>query len=109
MGAIVSHQAFGLIPMASWLLALKLFLVPSLIAIVTLAGRWRGPALAGLLAGCPVVVAPVLLLVAIEYGSGFAVSATSGALYAPLANASFCLGYAWTATRLPWWFSLSGG
>jgi hypothetical protein len=95
--------------MMSWLLALKLFLVPSLIVLVTLAGRWRGPALAGLLAGCPVVAAPIFLLVAIQYGQGFAVSATSGALYAPLANASFCLGYAWAATRLPWWISLAAG
>jgi hypothetical protein len=91
------------------MLALKLFLVPSLIGIVTLAGRWRGPALAGWLAGCPIVAGPVLLLVAIENGPGFAVSATSGALYAPLAIASFCLGYAWTAIRLPWWISLAGG
>ncbi|MFL9909619.1 hypothetical protein [Paraburkholderia sp. RL17-337-BIB-A] len=91
------------------MLALKLFLVPVLIAMVTFAGRWRGPALAGMLAGCPVVAAPVLLLVAIQYGPGFAVSATAGAMYAPLANASFCLGYAWAATRFPWWISLTGG
>jgi hypothetical protein len=91
------------------MLALKLFLVPCLIAIVTFAGRWRGPALAGLLAGCPVVAAPVLLLVAIQYGPGFAVSATAGAMYAPPANAFFCLGYAWAATRFPWWISLIGG
>ena len=91
------------------MLALKLFLVPSLIGMVTLVARWRGPALAGWLAGCPIVAGPVLLLVAIENGPVFAAAATSGALYTALVNAFFCLGYAWTAVRWPWQISLAGG
>jgi hypothetical protein len=90
-------------------LALKLFLVPSLIAVITLAGRRWGPAIAGWLSGFPVVAGPAQLLVAIDHGPSFAASAAGGALYAALGNASFCIGYAWTAVRYPWWISLAGG
>jgi hypothetical protein len=91
------------------MLALKLLLVPSLIGVITLAGRRWGPAIAGWLSGFPVVAAPILLLVALEQGPAFAADAAGGALYAVLGNVCFCLGYSWTATRCRWWISLAGG
>ncbi|MES2535745.1 MAG: hypothetical protein V4632_07710 [Pseudomonadota bacterium] len=88
------------------MLALKLFLVPSLIAVITLIGRRWGPLVAGCLSGFPVVAGPILLLVYMEYGAVFAAGAASAALNAVPGNVCFGLGYAWAATRFPWWISL---
>ncbi len=89
--------------------ALKLLLVPSLIGIITLAGRRWGPAIAGWLSGFPVVAGPILLLVALEQGPSFAAVSAGGALTAVLANVLFCLAYSWAASRFPWWASLAAG
>ncbi len=91
------------------MLLLKLLLVPSLIGIVTLLGRRFGAAIAGLIAGFPIVAGPILLLVAIEQGIAFAADTAVGALAATIANVFFCLAYAWTATRHPWWACLMTG
>jgi uncharacterized membrane protein (GlpM family) len=81
-------------------LALKLFLVPSLIVLITLAGRRWGPGVAGWLSAFPVVAGPILLTIAIEQGAGFAARAAQGTLLAVVATLSFCLAYAWASTRL---------
>jgi hypothetical protein len=80
-------------------LALKLFLVPSLIYLVTLAGRRWGPAVAGWLSAFPVVAGPILLTVALEQGTAFAGLAAEGTLLAVLATLVFCLAYAWGSGR----------
>jgi hypothetical protein len=84
------------------LLALKLLLVPSLIAFVSLAGRWWGPRIAGLLAGLPLVAGPVLLFLAIEQGPVFAAGAALSTLAALVGVAGFCVVYAWASLVLPW-------
>ena len=61
-------------------LLLKVLLVPSLIALVTLAGRRWGQRLAGWLGGFPIVAGPVLLVLAIENGNAFAAEAAFAAL-----------------------------
>jgi hypothetical protein len=90
------------------MLVLKLFLVPSLIGVITLVGRRWGPSVAGWLSAFPVVAGPILLLISLEQGPSFAATAAGGALVAVPSNAFFCLGYSWTATRYPWWISLMG-
>jgi hypothetical protein len=105
----VCHAGVGRSPFGLTMLALKLFLVPSLLALVSLVARVRGPAAAGVLAGFPIVAAPVLLLVSLENGALFAAAAAAGAVNAALANAAFCLGYAVAATRYRWWLSLPLG
>lgn len=90
----------------SAVLLLKLLLVPALIALVTLAGRRWGPAVAGWLSAFPVVAGPILWFVAIEQGAAFAASAAVGTLSAVLAILAFGLSYAWAATRYPWPLSL---
>lgn len=87
-------------------LLLKLFLVPALIALVTLAGRRWGPAVAGWLSAFPIVAGPILWFIAIEQGAAFAARAAVGTLSAVLAMLAFGLGYAWAATRYPWPLSL---
>jgi hypothetical protein len=80
-------------------LALKLFLVPSLIYLVTLAGRRWGPGVAGWLSAFPVVAGPILLTVALEQGASFAGLAAEGTLLAVLATLAFCITYAWSSAR----------
>lgn len=81
------------------ILLLKLFLVPFLIFLVTLAGRRWGPAVAGWLSAFPIVSGPILLAITLEQGTGFAASAAEGTLLAVVAILVFGIAYAWAATR----------
>lgn len=94
----------------SVLILLKLTLVPALIAVVTLADRRWGPAVAGWLSAFPVVSAPILLFMALEQGGDFTAKAATGTLTAVLANLAFGIGYARAASRhRPWSISLLFG
>ncbi len=73
---------------------LKLLLVPSLIALVTLAGRRWGPLVAGWLSAFPIVAGPILLVIALEQGAAFAASASANTLLAVLAILFFSIAYA---------------
>lgn len=95
--------------MSPTLLAAKLILAPSLIAVVTLAGRRWGPAAAGWLAGFPITGGPILAFLAIEQGLPFGQRAAVAALTGLLAFLAFCLSYAWCARRLAWWAALPIG
>jgi len=85
-------------------LALKLFLVPSLIYAVTLAGRRWGPAVAGWLSAFPIVAGPILLAISLEQGAGFAATAAEGTLMAVFAMIAFSLVYAWSSG----WMGVAG-
>lgn len=78
---------------------LKLLLVPSLIALVTLAGRRWGPGVAGWLSAFPIVSGPILLAIALEQGGDFAAIAAANTLLAVLAIVVFSIVYARIATR----------
>ncbi len=80
-------------------LALKLFLVPALIGLVTLAGRRWGPSVAGWLSAFPVVSGPILLAIALEQGTPFAAVAAEGTMLAVVAILVFSLAYAWASAR----------
>jgi hypothetical protein len=84
------------------ILALKLFLVPSLIAAVTLSGRKWGAMVAGWLSAFPIVSGPILFFLGWEHGTAFARQATEGTASAILAILSFGISYAWGATRFGW-------
>lgn len=81
------------------LFLLKLLLVPSLIALVTLAGRRWGPAIAGWLSAFPIVAGPILLAIALEQGAAFAAVAAANTLMAVLAILVFSVAYARNAGR----------
>ncbi len=81
------------------ILPLKLFLVPFLIYMVTLAGRRWGPAVAGWLSAFPIVAGPILLTVALEHGPAFAATAAEGTLLAVVAILVFSIAYAWASSR----------
>lgn len=95
--------------MSPTLVALKVILVPFLIAAITLAGRRWGPTVAGWLSGLPVVAGPILFFIALEQGPAFAATAAVGTLLGILAVLMFNLGYAWAAMRMAWHGSLLSG
>lgn len=88
--------------MLDMLLAVKLLLVPLLIAVVTLVGRRYGAVTAGWLSAFPILSGPILAIIAIEQGPEFAAAAAQGTLLAVLALLVFSLSYAWAAESRSW-------
>ena len=91
------------------LLLLKLCLVPSLVAAVTMASRRWGLRVGGVLTGLPMVAGPTLCFYALEQGNGFAASAARSALLGVAATGAFCVAYARSAGRLSWPWSVLVG
>jgi len=91
------------------MLALKLFLVPLFLGMVSLAGRRWGPGIAGWLAGFPIVTGPILLLLALDRGGEFAAAAAAASLAAVFASVAFSVAYSWTCRRRPWLLALAAG
>lgn len=88
------------------LLLLKLLLVPSALLALSLVGRHFGPAVAGWLAGLPVVAGPILLVLALENGADFSSTAAISAMAAVFASVAFSLSYAHAARKGPWFAAL---
>ena len=91
------------------MIALKLFLVPAFLLLVSLAGKRWGPSVAGWLAGLPVVAGPILFFLAVDHGALFAAHAAVASLSAVFASVAFSLAYAHAAQRLPWWMCMAVG
>ena len=81
-------------------LALKLILTPTVMTGATLAGRRWGGAVSGWLIGLPLTSGPLVLVIALEHGRTFASRSAVGSLSGAVAEAAFCVGYAF-AWRLP--------
>jgi hypothetical protein len=88
-------------------LALKLLLVPSFLALLSLAGRRWGPSVAGWLAGLPLVGGPILFFLAVERGVEFGAQAATASLAAVFASLAFNTMYAWASLRAPWPLALA--
>lgn len=84
------------------MLFLKLTLVPLLLLATSLAGRRWGPRVAGRLAGLPVVVGPILVVLTLEHGAAFGARAAIAALGGVAAVLAFNLGYAWLCRARSW-------
>lgn len=54
------------------ILLFKIFITPILITTVTLAGRYWGAVVSGLIMGLPLTSAPISFFLALEYGPEFA-------------------------------------
>jgi len=91
------------------LLALKLALVPGLVAGVTLGARRWGPRIGGWLTALPLVAGPTLFFLALEQGDAFAARAALSTLVGLVAVAAFGVVYAWVARRAAWPLSLVAG
>jgi hypothetical protein len=90
-------------------LALKLFMAPVLIGLVSIAGRRWGPAVGGWLVSLPLTSAPVILFLAIDQGTAFAAGAAQNTLLGIMSVASFCLVYYWFSFRFGWPISMLAG
>ncbi|NBU24335.1 MAG: hypothetical protein EBS39_01680 [Gammaproteobacteria bacterium] len=82
--------------------ALKLLLVPTLLAIVTLAGRRWGQRVAGWLGSFPIVAGPILLVLTLENGGAFGAAAAQRALAGVAATTGFFVIYSHLAPRWSW-------
>jgi len=91
------------------IVALKLVLTPTLIAVATLAGQRFGPSISGWLVGLPFTSGPVSLFLALEQGTGFAAAAAAGSIGGVGASAVFAVAYAVMARRFGWPASLAVG
>lgn len=91
------------------MLLLKLVLVPSLIAAITLATRRWGPRIGGFLTALPVVTGPTLCFYAVEQGRGFGAHAATGTLLALTAVVSYGVTYARVARHARWPLTLVSG
>jgi uncharacterized membrane protein (GlpM family) len=89
------------------LLALKLLLVPALLAGISMAGRRWGPGVAGWLAGFPSLTGPILFFLALERGPEFTTQAAVLSLSCVFPALAFGISYAWACRRLPWMGSLA--
>ena len=81
------------------MLALKLFLVPAFLLLLSLAGKRWGPEIAGRLAGLPALTGPILFLLALEKGAAFASAAAVVALSAVFGAVVYIVAYARVCTR----------
>jgi hypothetical protein len=79
---------------------MKLVLTPSVMAGATLAGRRWGNAVSGWLIGLPLTSGPLVLVLALEHGRHFAARTAVGSLSGAIAEAAFCVGYAF-GPRVP--------
>ena len=91
------------------MLLLKLLLTPTLIGVVSLAGRRWGSGISGWLVGLPLTSGPVIFFLALAQGNAFAATAAAGILAGVLSVACFCLGYSWLALRWGWPLTLFTG
>src|ERR1041384_4030766 len=91
------------------MLVLKLVLTPALIAAASLAGRRWGHAVRGWLGGLPLTSGPGAFFLAVERGTTFATAASLGSLAGAIAEAAFCLAYAYLARSASWPIALAGG
>ncbi|MEV4319705.1 hypothetical protein [Actinocrispum sp. NPDC049592] len=84
-----------------------LLLTPSLVLIVSLAGRRWGPAIGGKLAALPLTSGPLVLVTAFSGNVGVARSMAHGVLAGMPAVVVFCAGYRYVAKRCSWQASLT--
>ena len=80
----------------------KIFAVPILVALATVAIRRWGAAVGGLLMGLPLMTGPISAFLAIDQGVEFAAAATVGILLAVAAMGPYALVYYWSAPHVHW-------
>jgi hypothetical protein len=74
-------------------LLIKLLIMPPVIAAVTLASKKWGNSIGGILASLPWVAGPILLFIAFEQGTGFAIKSISGIMVGIVGWLVFCIVY----------------
>jgi hypothetical protein len=80
---------------------------PSLVGVSTVVARRVGAGAGGVVSSFPAIAGPVLLVVALTHGPGFAARAANGTLLGLASLAAFALAYGRTAGRRGWIASLA--
>ncbi len=84
------------------ILLIKVVLMPSVMAMVTLATRKWGHKIGGLIGSMPWVAGPILLFFILEQGKAFGIRSIPGVMTGILALISFCYTYATLSRKLFW-------
>lgn len=87
----------------------KIFAVPILVALATLAIRRWGAAIGGLLMGLPFMTGPISYFLAIDQGVDFASAANTGVILAVAAVGPWAVAFYWLAGSFQWPVCMLGG
>jgi hypothetical protein len=87
----------------------KIFAVPILVALATLAIRRWGAAVGGLLTGLPFLTGPISYFLALDQGIDFAIAANTGVIMAVAAVGPWAVAFYWLAGAFRWPVCLIGG
>jgi hypothetical protein len=91
------------------LFLLKIAITPLLVAAVSLASRWWGPTVGGILIGLPWFTGPTLFILVHEKDAAFGVAACVGVELGVVCVAAYVLTYGLTSVRARWPSSLAAG
>ena len=89
------------------LLALKIFLSPLLMLIVTRLQARSSAGAGGRFMGWPLVTGPIIFIIFLQEGSAFAAKTAHGALLGQISLIAFAWSYALVALRAPWYLSIA--
>jgi hypothetical protein len=89
------------------LFLLKVAITPLLVGAVSLASRWWGPTVGGILMGLPWMTGPVLFVLVQEKGTNFGVTACVGIELGVVCISAFILTYGLVSTWAGWPLSLT--
>src|SRR5262245_344876 len=81
---------------------LKIAVTPVLVAAVSLAARWWGPGIGGILMGLPWFTGPTLYILILDRGPEFGVAASVGVLVGVVCVAAFMVAYGLAALFAGW-------
>src|SRR4029079_18245504 len=91
------------------LFLLQITVTPVLVAAVSVAARWWGPTVGGILMGLPRFTGPVLFILILEQGVDFGVAPCLGVMIAVTCIGGFMLAYGLVAAVAGWPLSLAAG
>ena len=89
------------------LLALKIFLSPILMLIVTRLQARNSAGAGGRFMGWPLVTGPIIFIIFLQEGGAFAAKTAHGALLGQISLIAFAWTYALVALRAPWYLSIA--
>lgn len=88
------------------LLLLKLSLVPAAVLLATLAARRYGHAVSGLLAGLPLIAAPITAMLLLDHDAAHVAEIAKATLSSVPGSIAFIVAFAWSSRRMAWWLCL---
>lgn len=90
-------------------LALRIVLAPAFIVAISLVARRFGARAGGVVGGLPVIAGPILFVLALDKGKGFAADAAVGTMLGVVALIAFVLAYVAVSRRYRWPIAIAAG